>query len=103
MHMGETIGNAADFWRLRIRTIDDLDEADFQWRDDILYRTPPTQHLEARERWRVEAVSVDDPERAVMLAQFDDSEEAHQAIQEAERELAGLSRSQFEERYFPTV
>ncbi len=95
------IGLAADFYRLRVVRVDETDEPDLDWRDDILWRDPPEQVVGETLSFRVEAVEVDDETAAVPLAEFADSATAHEALADAEVDLATLTKSQFEERYFP--
>ncbi|MDO8914701.1 MAG: hypothetical protein Q7W16_01300 [Coriobacteriia bacterium] len=97
----KAFGAASDFYRLRVTRMDDSDSPDLQWRDDILWRRPPTDVPGERELWRVEAVVVDDDENVTTLGVFDDSSDAHEALSAAEEDLAGLTIAQFEERYFP--
>lgn len=81
--------------------VDDVDLPDLDWRDDILYRRPPSEHIDEFELWRVEAVATDNDEDVTVIGVFDDSDDAHEALGAAEQDLAQLTRSKFEERYFP--
>lgn len=101
--MGKGIGAASDYYRLRVVHVDDTDELDLEWREDILWRRPPSQRLEEYEVYRVEAVSLIDDEDVTILGQFDGVEDAHEALATADEDLADLSRSEFEERYFPVA
>jgi len=93
------IGDASDFYRLRLTRLDVTDEPDLEWRDDILYRDPPKQPLGAEKQWRVEAVSVDDEDDVTLVAVFDDADEARAFLDMAEDDLSEMTRSAFEERY----
>jgi hypothetical protein len=97
----KAFGAASDYYRLRTMRMDDGDSPDLEWRDDILWRRPPTTVPGEREFWRVEAVAVDDDENTTTLGVFDDPNDAHDALTSAEEDLAGLTVAQFEERYFP--
>lgn len=99
--MKKIIGSAADFYRLRVFAIDTTDGLDLEWRDDVLYRRPPSLELAEDRRYEVQAVTLDDEERTTPLAAFDDSAEAHAWMDEVGLELADLTKSEFEERYFP--
>ena len=99
--MGRGIGAASDFYRLRVMHVDDSDEPDLEWRDDILYRRPPASRVEEYELYRVEAVALDDEDDVTLLGAFDTPEDAHEALADAEEALAELTRSEFEDRYFP--
>lgn len=98
----KVFGAASDYYRLRIMRMDDSDSPDLEWRDDILWRRPPTEVPGEYELWSVEAVAVDDDENTTTLGVFDDPGDAHDALSSAEEDLAGLTVAQFEERYFPS-
>ena len=99
--MGKGIGAADDYYRLRLMHLGESDEPDLEWREDILWRQPPTQHIEEYERYRVEAVSLDNEDDVTTLGTFESAEEAHEALSSAEEEISELTRSEFEDRYFP--
>jgi hypothetical protein len=93
------IGAAADFYRIRIARIDASDELDLDWRDDILYRTPADAAPGDTVTYRVEAVDVDDPERAWVIAQCADRESAAVQAALAEEDLAEMTRSAFDTKW----
>lgn len=95
------IGSAADFYRVRVISIDTTEELDLEWRDDVLYRRPPSHELDEERRFVVEAVALDDEERLVTLASFADGAEASAWAAERQDELPDLTKSDFEEQYFP--
>lgn len=97
----KAFGAASDYFRLRVTRMDESDSPDLEWRDDILWRRPPTDEPGESELWRVEAVAVDDEENVITLGAFDDPNDAHEALLSAEEDLAGFTVAQFEERYFP--
>lgn len=97
--MGRIIGNAADFYRLRVTRLDETDEPDLEWRDDILYREPPRQHVHEGESWALEAVLIDDEEHAVRIASYESSDAAHAALESVSEDLAEVTKSTFEDRY----
>jgi hypothetical protein len=99
--MGKGIGAASDYYRLRVMHVGDSDEPDLEWRDDILYRRPPTGHVEEYELYRVEAVALADEDDITLLAAFGAAEDAREAIMDAQEALLAMTRSEFEERYFP--
>ncbi len=98
--MGKAIGDASDFYRLRLIRLDESDAPDLEWRDDILYRRPPAQHPEEFDEFRVEAVDVDDEERAFVVGRFDSVEDARDFIETADEDLAVMTKSEFERTYF---
>jgi len=97
--VGRTIGAASDFYRLRVTRLNEPDEPDLEWRDDILYREPPRQRMGEVESYAIEAVSVDD-EQATEIAEYESSDAAHAALASIADDLDELTRSEFEHRYF---
>ena len=97
--MANAIGAAGDFYRIRVMHVDDTDEVDFEWRDDILYRRPPDDVPAEGELYRVEAVLLDDEEVVRAIAIFDDSAAAHELADECTEALADMTKSGFEARY----
>lgn len=98
--MGKVIGAASDFYRLRITMMDQSEEPDLEWRDDILYRQPPTERLHESEAYAIEAVLIDDEEKVSPVAIYGSADEAHSALDTVEEDLSELTRSEFESRYF---
>jgi len=96
--VSRTIGAASDFYRLRVTRLNEPDEPDLEWRDDILYREPPTQRMGEIESYAIEAVSIDD-EQAFEIALYASSDEAHTALAAIAEDLEELTRSEFETRY----
>lgn len=99
--MGSGIGAACEYYRLRLMRLDEADSPDFEWREDILYRRPKTAAPLEYDLFRVEAVALGDDEDATSLGVFDCADDAHEALGVATADLGGLTRSEFEERYFP--
>jgi hypothetical protein len=101
VNVAKTIGNASDFYRLRVMSLDTTDEVDFEWRDDILYRRPPGAVIEDEHVFRVEAVLLDDDDVTYPLATFASAEEAHEWLSDRADELDDMTKSEFEDAYFP--
>lgn len=99
--MGAGIGAAREYYRLRLMRLDEVDSPDFEWREDILYRRPQPATPVEHDLFRVEAVALGDEEDATSLGVFDTSDDAHEALDVATADLGGLTRAEFEERYFP--
>lgn len=95
------IGSAADFYRVRVISIDTTEDLDLEWRDDVLYRRPPSETLDEERAYVVEAVTLDAREDATTIATFDDVAEAREWARDRQEELLDLTKSDFEERYFP--
>jgi hypothetical protein len=81
--------------------MDESDTPEMEWRDDILWRRPPSQHIEELDLFRVEAVSLDDENDVTPLATFESADDAADALEEAQEALGDMTKSRFEETYFP--
>ena len=99
--MRRSIGSAADFYRLRVLSVDTTDAVDFEWRDDILYRRPPETMIAEDAAFVVEAVTLDDEDVTYVLAAFEEPGEAHAWLADREEDLAEMTRMEFEDAYFP--
>ncbi len=97
--MVRMIGNADEFWRVRITRVDTTDGFEFEWHDDILYRAPRVDPGEEVEYFHVEAVRLDDPDSVVRVATFDNADDARALLVELVEALEESTKSQFEEAY----
>ncbi len=97
----KVIGSAGEFYRLRVTRVDEGDSPDLDWRDDILWRRPPSEALSEEEVFRVEAVEYDNDDAATVLARFGSAEEAHLWLESAAEDLAEMTNTEFEDAYFP--
>jgi hypothetical protein len=96
------IGAAKDYFRLRVTRLTQADAPEFEWREDILYREPPGMADDVESTYhRVEVVALDDDERVVAIGVFESIQDASEASETAAEDLESLTRSEFEERYFP--
>ena len=100
--MGQMIGAASEFYRLRVIRIDVTDEPDLEWHDDILYRDPPVEVTEEEEDWRLEAVHLED-ESAHEIAQFTEEDQARVLMLAIQDDLIAMTKSEFEDRYLTTA
>lgn len=98
--MARVIGNADEFYRLRVVRVDSGDSPDLEWRDDILWRRPPAESLAEGDVYRVEAVLIDDEDSAKILAEFDTSDDAQDWFATAEGDLYDMTKAEFEDTYF---
>jgi hypothetical protein len=99
--MTKGIGAASDYYRVRLMHVDDADAPEFEWREDILWRTPDVEPAREYEMYRIEAVELEDDEAVTPLGSFDSTDDAYEALATATEDLGGLTRSEFEDRYFP--
>lgn len=100
--MGNPIGAASDFYRVRVTRVTESDAPEFEWREDILWReaAAPDEETEVVHH-RVEVVALDDAERVTLIGTFDTVPDATEAFDTASEDMANLTRSEFEDRYFP--
>lgn len=91
-------GSADDFYRIRILRVDVPDELEWEWRDDILWRSPEADVQGETPRYRVEAV-LKDSATARTLAETDGPEAAREIALTADEDLAQLTKRQFDARY----
>ncbi len=101
MHQHPSIGSAVDFYRLRVRSLDAIGEPDLEWRDDTWYRQPAADVPTGATTYLIEAVELDDPDSAHVIASTDDYQEAVALHARAAEDLAEATRSQFEAAWFP--
>lgn len=97
--MVHVIGNADEFWRLRLTRVDTTEGLDFEWHDDILYRKPDVDHGDEVEFFHVEAVRIDDPDTVARIATFGDASEAREFLGELKDAITDMTKSQFETAY----
>ncbi len=97
--MVHMIGNADEFWRVRITRVDTTDGFEFEWHDDILYRTPQVDPGDEVEYFHVEAIRVDDPDSVVRVATFDNPDDARTLFAELGEALSEMTKSRFEHAY----
>lgn len=97
--MRRVIGNADEFYRLRVVTVDASDGPDLDWREDILWRRSVANNVNECVVQRLEALEIADGETAWSLGEFATTSEAHTAMQEADLDLRGMTKSQFEDAY----
>jgi len=100
--MAQGIGAASDFYRVRVTRVTEADAPEFEWREDILYREPPATGAPAEYvHHRIEVMAVDDENKVAMIGDFDSMDDATEAVESAAEDLKVLTRSEFEDRYFP--
>lgn len=97
--MIHVIGNADEFWRLRLTRLDTTENFDFEWHDDILYRQPSPDPGDEVELWHVEAVRLDDSDVVVRLATCHAQDEARELLERITEDLADMTKSEFETAY----
>ena len=97
--MVRVIGNADEFWRLRLTRVDTTEGLDFEWHDDILYREPSVDYGDEVEFWHVEAVRIDDADTVVRLATFAEQNDAREYLAVVAEDLVDMSKSEFETAY----
>ena len=100
--MGNGIGAASDFYRVRVSRVTESDAPEFEWREDILWREPAAAEEEAEVvHHRVEVVALDDADNVTAIGIFESVQDATEAYDTACEDMGTLTRSEFEDRYFP--
>lgn len=98
--MSGIIGDARDFYRLRVTRVDEGDEPDLEWREDILYRRPPSGRSAEYEVFQVQAVLLDGEDTVAVLGAFSTEEEAYARMRDVADDLGDMTKSAFEKAYF---
>lgn len=93
------IGNADEFWRLRVTRLDTTENFEFEWHDDILYREPHPDPGDEVESWHIEAVRIDDPDTVARLATCPSQGEAREVLGAVAEDLTEMTKSEFELAY----
>lgn len=96
------IGPASEFYRLRLTSVDITGAPHFEWRDDVLYRSPSDDIPQEQVEWAVEAVPTDGDDSVIELRRLDTYEAAREFLLHAEEVLRELTKSQFEEHFSDT-
>jgi hypothetical protein len=97
---GERVfGSADDFYRIRVIRVDEPDELEWQWRDDVLYRRLPAEEQGSTPRYRIDAVSKDDDGTARQIAEVDTPDAAQAIAEAADEDLAQFTKRQFDAKY----
>lgn len=99
MSSKKIIGPASEFFRLRVTRVDEPEETTLDWRDDILYRTPPQDIASIDLAYLVEAVDIREDGVAHCIARFDSGAEANDALIGIQEDLEEMTLSTFVERY----
>lgn len=86
-------------WRVRLVKIDEFDDFDFDWHDDILYRTRPVENVDTHAIWRVDIVSKLDSQVKRAFMPSDNREDAEALVKAITDDLDSLSIDEFTERY----
>ncbi len=97
--MVRKVGAASDYYRLRVTRLDVSDGLDLEWRDDILFRRPPSGRIDEYESWRVQAVNLDDDSDVVSIGSFDTEAEAYEWLGGVAQDLDEATVADFDKRY----
>ncbi|MEW6189316.1 MAG: hypothetical protein AB1466_04285 [Actinomycetota bacterium] len=96
--MRKIFGNAKDFYRARIVRIEEETPPDFDWREDILYRSPPKYRGKVQIRYDVEIVGMDSG-ATHLVKSCKIREKAESELEKVEEDLEDLTKMQFERKY----
>ncbi len=97
--MTRIIGQASEFYRLRLTRLDEGGDVEFDWRDDILWRQEAPTPAEEADLWVLEAVTLDEHETVTAIASFATRDDAETGLEEATTDLEAMTRSEFESEY----
>ena len=97
--MSRIIGPANEFYRLRVTHLDEGGDVEFDWRQDVLWRSPDFEPQQESDIWVLEAVTLDELETVTPLMMSATSGEAHDALAQAQADLDSMSKSEFESAY----
>jgi hypothetical protein len=93
------IGPADDFYRLRVRRLDLGGDVEFDWRDDVLWRSVAASATSESDTWVVEVLTLDDRESVTSIASFASANEARLSLHSIAEDLAAMTKSEFEAEY----
>lgn len=100
--MSKGIGAASDYYRVRVTRVTEADAPEFEWREDILWREPAAAEAAVEhDLHRIEVIALDDDENVTTIGVFDTMQDASEAFETASEDISALTRSEFEDRYFP--
>jgi len=96
--MSKTFGKASDFYRVRIITLEQELPPDFDWRDDVLYRSPKESFDMIKRTYCLQVVDLDSRKYQV-LKEYSAKQEATQEKEMVEEDLKSFTKMEFEKKY----
>lgn len=96
--MAKVFGKASDFYRARILTLEEEVPPDFDWRDDVLYRTPKEHCSRIKIDYCLQIIDLDS-RKSQVLKQYSNRTEAEQTLKIIEEQLDDLTKMEFEKKY----
>lgn len=94
----KVFGKAQEFYRARIITTSEDETAEFEWRDDILYRKGQEKGIQTKDTYLVEIVNLDTG-KEVIFKKLGDLREAQHLLSILQEDLAALTKSEFDSKY----
>lgn len=94
----KTFGLAKHYYRVRVVTLVEEIPADFDWRDDILFRNPDVPPPKTRRRYLLQLVRTDEGV-STDLGEYKKRPEAEQAFASSVEDLAVLTKREFDVKY----
>ncbi len=88
-----------DVWRTRITKLDAYQDFEFEWHDDILYRSHEGADVPIKDIWQVEIVSVSTGELKRVVRSFDTRDEAEALAAQITDQSHALSVADFMDVY----
>jgi len=92
-----------DLWRIRIVRIEEYDDFDFEWHDDILYRQHRGEDIPIRSMWRVDILSKATGELKRALQSFESRDDAESLAARIVDQSFSLDVKGFMEQYLVVI
>ncbi len=96
--MSKTFGKASDFYRVRIITLEQEIPPDFDWRDDVLYRSPKESFDMIKRTYCLQVVDLDSRNYQV-LEEYSAKQVAAKDKEMLEENLKNLTKMEFDKKY----
>lgn len=96
--MSKTFGKASDFYRVRIITLEQELPPDFDWRNDVLYRSPKESFDMIKRTYCLQVVELDSRNYQA-LEEYSAKQAATQEKAIVEEDIINLTKMEFEKKY----
>lgn len=96
--MRKIFGKADDFYRARILTLEEDVPPDFDWRNDILYRSPSQYRGGTSIKYCLQIVDLDSNKNHI-FKKYASRKEAERVLKTIKEDLKELTKMEFEKKY----
>lgn len=98
--MGDKVfGEAKDFYRVRVVTLDEEIPMDFEWRENILFIPQVNFDGETKREYLLQVVTLDSSSKIVFAQAFKSKREAGRHLKKIQEDLTELTKMEFEKKY----